>query len=114
MHLSGGHISTYLEGKSHRGSETRRTQETLEWMYSYISNFADKMPHEEKLKLPSCLTMCSLYKLCKESLEAQDLKAVSESHFYLLWKIHFIKVSIQKVTYVHPEGHDVKLIRTVE
>ena len=56
------------------------------------------MPHEEKLQLPSCLTMHSLYKLCKESLEAQGLEAVSESHFYSLWKIHFNKVSIQKVT----------------
>ena len=75
----------------------RKTHETVEWLRSYCSQCSDKLPDTEKLHLPSCLSARDIYNMCKMELEKLGGEAVSESHFYFIWRTEFSHVVIPRV-----------------
>lgn len=95
--VADGQICIGLQGRGHLSCQSRKSQETLEWISSYAANFADSMPDSGSLHLPSCLTQRAVYNMCRESLESQGLEAVSQSHFYKLWANHLSNITIPKV-----------------
>ncbi|XP_074659473.1 uncharacterized protein LOC141912156 [Tubulanus polymorphus] len=82
-------------GISRSGSFTSASQVTMAWLREYCEKFADKLPNQEKLHLPSCLTKGDVFRMCEEELGTDNV--CSESHFYHLWRNHFENVSIPKV-----------------
>ena len=86
-----------LDGKHHSGSLMKKTHETIEWIGSYCTQCADKLPDTEKLHLPSCLSARDIYNMCKSDLEKHGEETVSESHFYLIWRTQFSHVVIPRV-----------------
>ena len=63
----------------------------------YIEESADRIPNEEKLCLPTCMTKTEIYNNYVEEMENASVRPVSLPTFCRMWKSKFRNVIIPKV-----------------
>lgn len=75
------------------------SQSAMTWLHMYAIQFGEKLPNQEKIHLPPCVTKKSIY---SEMVEYQHDKGepevISMSHFMLLWRTCLCHIAIPKVT----------------
>lgn len=76
-----------------KGKMTMETLSAVAWLREFSTSFAEKLPNENKLHLPPCLTKNYVYGLYLEKATSP----ISKSHFYNLWKRELPNVTILKV-----------------
>lgn len=83
-----------LTGRLKPNESTLRLQS---WLRSFFQKVGDRMPMEDALHLPSCLTKCDVYELARDDLTQGGLECPSISQMYGIWKKEFKNVKIPKV-----------------
>lgn len=70
------------------------------WFEKFLEAMPDRMPNENKMNLPSCMTQEGVYKTYVEDLTAnsRDEKPLGYSQFRNMWKKHYRHVIIPKVS----------------
>lgn len=77
------------------------------WMRVFFAKVGDKMPMNDNIHLPSCLTKIDVYNIAMDELNQGSMNfCVSLSNFYSIWAKHFPEVKI-------PEVHLYKLFMIV-
>ncbi|XP_063439429.1 uncharacterized protein LOC134720824 isoform X3 [Mytilus trossulus] len=75
------------------------SQSAMTWLHMYAIQFGEKLPNQEKIHLPPCVTKKSIY---SEMVEYQHDKGepevISMSHFMLLWRTCLCHIAIPKVS----------------
>ena len=68
------------------------------WLEKFANLNGDRMPHEEKIHLPSCNTKHSIYELYKKEKEHENDDFVAESTFLRMWNERYSHIKIPKVS----------------
>ena len=87
--------------------ESTKVSEATVWMNRFFHQIGDHMPHIQRIHLPHFLTKRDVYVRMKSELVSQgidEMKIVSLSWFYKIWKKSFSQVLIPEVSltnYLH-------------
>ena len=74
------------------------TLRMISWMRVFFSKVGDKMPMNENIHLPSCLTKLDVYSIAMDELSQGGTNfTISVSTFYDIWVKHFPQVKIPEV-----------------
>lgn len=93
MCFEGGVVEVSRSGTV-KGKMTTESLSAFAWLQDFCNSYAEKLPNENKLNLPPCLTKQYVYGLYLE----KATNPVSKSHFYKLWKRELPNVTIPKVS----------------
>lgn len=93
MCFEGGVVEVSRSGTV-KGKMTTESLSAVAWLQDFCNSYAEKLPNENKLNLPPCLTKQYVYGLYLE----KATNPVSKSHFYKLWKRELPNVTIPKVS----------------
>lgn len=80
------------------GKMSCKAQNALSWILDYAYNYAEKMPEDGKLFLPSCLTKRAVYGHYKQDMQDKKEDTTSESHFYWIWRNCLRHITIPAVS----------------
>jgi len=86
---------TIPEKGNHLGYIGEKTKSALSWLDIFAGHFGDKMPAEERIHLPMCLTREEVYAQMLE--ETSKKNVLSQSHFYKVWSTERPNITIPKV-----------------
>ncbi len=64
------------------------------WLEKFSKDFGDKMPHSEKINLPSSMTRGDVFDRMKLGMTEIGVKPCSMSCFLKMWRKEFIKKNI--------------------
>ncbi|XP_063964995.1 uncharacterized protein LOC129278782 [Lytechinus pictus] len=91
-------LKAYLPPNQHRrGMQSRAVASSLIWLDRFSRRFGDKLPAQDKIHLPSCLTRASVHQIMKEELEDLGEEVCCKEHFYRIWKKEMSHLTIPKV-----------------
>lgn len=74
------------------------TEAAISWMRSFFDKVGDRLPMQETVHLPACLTKNEVFKLYQDDLTKADIECCGQSTFYSVWKSDFTNVVIPKVS----------------
>lgn len=91
-------VLVYEHGRSGGHYLHDSTEAAISWMRSFFDKVGDRLPMQETVHLPACLTKNEVFQLCQDDLTKVDIECCGQSTFYTVWKSEFANVSIPKVS----------------
>ena len=85
-------------GRSGMQYQQQQTITVVSWMRAFFNKLGDRLPMQDSIHLPSCLTKREVYLLAKEDLTQAGLACCGHATFFALWKDHFPTVTIPQVS----------------
>ncbi|XP_063964831.1 uncharacterized protein LOC135156392 [Lytechinus pictus] len=70
---------------------------SMVWLSKFVDKFGEKLPTNNKIHLPSCLTRGNVYWIMKEEVEEQGGSVCSQQYFFRKWRHEMSHVTIPKV-----------------
>lgn len=93
-----GFVRYMPPNQQRRGMRSTAVMTAMVWLCDFTDRFGEKLPMNNKIHLPSCLTRASIYKYMKEEVESTGGSVCSQSHFFRVWRKEMPNVTIPKVT----------------
>ena len=84
-------------GRGHLNDTTIRA---ISWLRMFAEKAGDRMPMNETIHLPSCLTKADVYMLAVDDVSQGNLECCPKSKFYKIWQSEFPHVKIPKVIFL--------------
>ncbi|KXJ18305.1 hypothetical protein AC249_AIPGENE23463 [Exaiptasia diaphana] len=98
-----GLLRQYEEGRASGESNrcgvtwmTSRMRIAIVWLKRHVESSGDRMPHEDRICLPSCQSKNEIYKLYLSDCKNGKIDFVCKASFKQMWRQHFSKVIIPK------------------
>ncbi|KXJ07141.1 hypothetical protein AC249_AIPGENE5999 [Exaiptasia diaphana] len=73
-----------------------KMRKAIAWLKRHVESYGDRMPHEDRICLPSCQSKNELHNLYKNDCLASKTEFISKSAFKEMWRQHFKKIIIPK------------------
>ncbi|XP_071500356.1 uncharacterized protein [Diadema antillarum] len=96
-HFRDGYQTYLPPNQRRRGLQSKAVASAVMWLDRFSRRFGDKLPAQERIHLPSCLTRATMYNLMREELEEHGEEVCSKAHFLRIWRKEMSHVSIPKV-----------------
>ncbi|XP_063960030.1 uncharacterized protein LOC129283839 [Lytechinus pictus] len=78
---------------------------SMVWLSEFVDKFGEKLPTNNKIHLPSCLTRGNVYWTMKEEVEEQGGSVCSQQYFFRKWRQEMSHVTIPKVNLFYEMRH---------